>query len=130
MSAKSVPMRCGPCVALAACEQSPPSPLCERGVRGDLATSVPHVRVCQCCVVQFRTPVTYCPFPPGGGRWGWGGVALLIWLLWLGAARPVRAHHVAQHEPAVLRQVGLEQRLHAFIPLDLMFRDETGKPVF
>src|SRR5216683_8429782 len=20
-----------------------------------------------------RTPAKYCPFPPGGGRWGWGG---------------------------------------------------------
>jgi len=84
-----------------------------------------------------RPLVKYCSFPPGGGRaspcadavaprWGWGGLALL---LWLGLALPVRAHHVAQHEPAVLRQVGLEQRLHAFIPLDLPFRDATGTPV-
>jgi len=56
-------------------------------------------------------------------------VCSLALLLWLGAALPVRAHHVAQHEPAVLRQVGLEQRLHEFIPLDLMWWDETGKPV-
>ncbi len=59
-----------------------------------------------------------------------GLVCLLALLLWLGTALSVQAHHVAQHEAAVLRQVGLEQRLHAFIPLDLMFRDETGKPVF
>jgi len=56
-------------------------------------------------------------------------VALLALLLWLGAALPVRAHHVAQHAPAVLPQVGLEQHLRAFIPLDLTFWDETGKPV-
>src|SRR5262249_5643426 len=58
-----------------------------------------------------------------------GRVCLLALLLWLGAAQPARAHQVAQHEPAVLRQVDLEQRLHEFIPLDLMFWDEIGKPV-
>jgi protein SCO1/2 len=36
---------------------------------------------------------------------------------------------VAQHAPDWLQQVGLEQRLHEDIPLDLAFVDETGKPV-
>jgi protein SCO1/2 len=41
----------------------------------------------------------------------------------------VQAHHVAQHKPEWLRQVGLEQRVQEFIPLDLQFWDETGTPV-
>lgn len=57
-------------------------------------------------------------------------VCLLALLLWLGAAPSGRAHHVAQHEPDWLRQVGLEQRLHAFVPLDLQFWDAAGTPVF
>jgi protein SCO1 len=56
-------------------------------------------------------------------------LCLMALLLWLGTTRPVCAHHVAQHEPDWLRQVGLDQRLHEFIPLDLPFWDETGKPV-
>jgi protein SCO1/2 len=56
-------------------------------------------------------------------------VSCLTLLLWFGATLPARAHHVAQHEPDWLRQVGLEQRLQAFVPLDLQFWDETGKPV-
>jgi protein SCO1/2 len=36
---------------------------------------------------------------------------------------------VAQHEPDWLQQVGLDQRLHEFISLDLTFVDETGKSV-
>jgi protein SCO1/2 len=36
------------------------------------------------------------------------------------------AHHGAQHTPPLLQGVGLEQRLHAQVPLDLRFRDETG----
>jgi protein SCO1 len=56
-------------------------------------------------------------------------VGLLTMLLWLGSGLPVQAHHVAQHAPDWLQQVDLEQRLHNFIPLDLAFVDETGKPV-
>lgn len=56
-------------------------------------------------------------------------VGLLTLLLWLCSALPVQAHHVAQHEPDWLPQVGLDQRLHEFIPLDLAFVDETGQPV-
>ena len=56
-------------------------------------------------------------------------VCLLALLLWLCPGPPVQAHHMAQHAPDWLQQVGLEQRLHEYIPLDLAFVDETGKPV-
>ena len=56
-------------------------------------------------------------------------IFLLALLLWLCSGLPVQAHHVAQHAPDWLQQVGLEQRLHEYIPLDLAFVDETGKPV-
>jgi len=56
-------------------------------------------------------------------------VCLLTLLLWLCSGLPAQAHHVAQHEPDWLQQVGLDQRLHEFIPLDLTFVDETGKSV-
>jgi len=56
-------------------------------------------------------------------------VYLLALLLWLCPGLPAWAHHTAQHEPAWLRQVGLDQRLHEFIPLDLVFWDETGRQV-
>lgn len=56
-------------------------------------------------------------------------VYLLVLLLWFWPALLAWAHHTAQHEPAWLHQVGLDQRLHEFIPLDLVFWDETGKQV-
>jgi protein SCO1/2 len=39
------------------------------------------------------------------------------------------AHQNAQHVPAILRDVGFEQRLHTQVPLDLRFRDETDTVV-
>lgn len=54
---------------------------------------------------------------------------ILVLLLWLAPVQSALAHHTAQHEPAWLRQVGLEQRLHEFIPLDLVLWDETGQQV-
>jgi protein SCO1/2 len=45
------------------------------------------------------------------------------------ALQPAGAHHTAQHTPDILREVGIEQRLQAQIPLELVFRDETGRPV-
>jgi protein SCO1/2 len=54
---------------------------------------------------------------------------LLTVLLWLYPGPPVQAHHVAQHASDGLQQVGLDQRLHEFIPLNLAFVDETGTPV-
>src|SRR5262245_6326311 len=56
-------------------------------------------------------------------------VCLLASFLGLCPVLPAQAHHVAQHAPDGLQQVGLDQRLHEFIPLDLAFVDETGAPV-
>jgi protein SCO1/2 len=43
---------------------------------------------------------------------------------------PVWAHHDEQHRPpGVLETVAFEQRLNAPVPLDLVFRDETGTGV-
>jgi protein SCO1/2 len=56
-------------------------------------------------------------------------VAILTVLWWCGVAPPARAHHTAQHAPTVLPEVGIDQRLHAFIPLDLVFRDAAGRTV-
>ncbi len=56
-------------------------------------------------------------------------VCLLAVLLSLGTFVPARAHHTAQHEPAVLGSVSFEQRLQEFIPLDVVFWDETGRQV-
>lgn len=39
------------------------------------------------------------------------------------------AHHNARHEPALLRDVGLDQHLGEPIALDTVFRDEAGKAV-
>ena len=50
---------------------------------------------------------------------------LLSWLLCL-LASPAETHEV---QPALLRNVGFEQRLDAQLPLALEFRDETGKAV-
>jgi protein SCO1/2 len=50
---------------------------------------------------------------------------LLSWLLYL-LASPAETHEV---RPALLRNVGFEQRLYAQLPLALEFRDETGKAV-
>jgi protein SCO1 len=37
---------------------------------------------------------------------------------------------MAQDPPAgILTQIGVDQRLNASVPLDLVFKDETGKPV-
>ena len=54
-------------------------------------------------------------------------IGLLTLLLWLGTCVPALAHHTAQHEIPLLRQVDFVQRLHEFIPLDLVLWDETGK---
>jgi len=66
-----------------------------------------------------------------------GSVAVLALLLGaLGAAPAARAQAnplpVMQNpagDPAVLKQIGLDQKLNAQVPLDLTFRDEKGNPV-
>jgi protein SCO1/2 len=44
-------------------------------------------------------------------------------------AMPTLAHQQAEYTPDLLRQVDFEQRLHAVIPLELTFRDDTGQQV-
>lgn len=61
-----------------------------------------------------------------GGRL-WNGLTAILVLL--GSCLPAWAHHTSQHEPELLRQVGIEQRLDTLVPLDLMFQDETGQDV-
>jgi protein SCO1 len=51
-------------------------------------------------------------------------------ILAIALSTPAGAHHGAQHPlPALLRDIGFEQRLGESIGLDLGFRDETGNPV-
>lgn len=50
-------------------------------------------------------------------------LALGLWSL------PVWGDHTTAHQPPLLDDVGLEQRLHEQLPLDLTLRDETGAPV-
>jgi protein SCO1/2 len=46
------------------------------------------------------------------------------------SVRPARADsNTAAGRPQILRDVGIDQNLNQQIPLDLTFRDETGKPV-
>jgi cytochrome oxidase Cu insertion factor (SCO1/SenC/PrrC family) len=61
-------------------------------------------------------------------------MSLLMLLLGLGATLSVQAHPVdragtAEATPAMLRQVGMDQRIGEVIPLDLPFWDETARPV-
>jgi protein SCO1/2 len=42
---------------------------------------------------------------------------------------PAGAHHTAEHGPALLRDIGFDQRLNEQVPLGLVFRDESGRPV-
>jgi protein SCO1 len=51
-------------------------------------------------------------------------------ILLLAGAMPARADHsTATERPKILRDVGIDQNLNQQIPLDLTFRDETGKTV-
>ncbi len=59
----------------------------------------------------------------------YAGILLVLSPVLLLQAIPARAHHTAQHAPAVLQAIAFDQRLNAQVPLDLVFRDETGKPV-
>lgn len=46
-----------------------------------------------------------------------------------GATPPSQSAPAAQNTPSILRDVGIDQRLGESIPLDLRFRDETGRDV-
>ena len=56
-------------------------------------------------------------------------LGLLICCLLTAGILPASGHHNAQHEPALLQDVGLDQRLGEPIPLDAVFHDEAGKTV-
>ncbi len=62
-------------------------------------------------------------------------LSLAAAVLAAGAANPSPAAAVEtggsaeQNKPAYLRDIGIDQKLGAQVPLDLTFRDETGKPV-
>lgn len=58
------------------------------------------------------------------------GVGLLaLWFLLL-AVLPAQAHDLrADSRPAALREVAFDQRVNEQVALDLVFRDETGRPV-
>jgi protein SCO1 len=58
-------------------------------------------------------------------------VSLPMVMLLVGSfcAVPAWGHHTTAHKPPLLDEVGLDQRLHEHIPLDLVFRDEAGAPV-
>jgi protein SCO1 len=58
------------------------------------------------------------------------GVGLLaLWFLLL-PVLPAQAHDLrADSRPAALRGVTFDQRVNEQVPLDLVFRDETGRPV-
>jgi len=54
----------------------------------------------------------------------WSWVGMLVYGV------PAEAHHAEGHEPpGLLAEVRFDQRLDAQVPLDLVFRDETGTPV-
>jgi protein SCO1/2 len=55
--------------------------------------------------------------------------ACAVLLLAAGVRRARADSNTAAGRPQVLRNVGIDQNLNQQIPLDLTFRDETGKPV-
>jgi protein SCO1/2 len=56
-------------------------------------------------------------------------LGLLLGGLLTAAIEPASGHHNAQHKPALLRDVGLDQRLGETVALDAIFHDEAGKTV-
>jgi protein SCO1 len=52
-----------------------------------------------------------------------------LWVPALLLCAAVAAHAAEDTRPAVLNDVGIDQRLNEQVPLDLMFRDESGAPV-
>lgn len=59
--------------------------------------------------------------------WGWLLATCLLALLW--PAGRAWAHDPALHPSQILGAIGFDQRLDAQVPLDLAFRDETGRTV-
>lgn len=56
-------------------------------------------------------------------------LGLIVCCLMSAGIGPAWGHHNAQHKPALLRDVGLEQRLGAQIALDTVLHNEAGKAV-
>ena len=76
-------------------------------------------------VLQLRKASAPSPFQGEGEVIRWlCGTLLCAFLLLL--AQPARADET---RPSILTDVGIDQRLNAHVPLDLVFRDETGQPV-
>jgi protein SCO1/2 len=56
-------------------------------------------------------------------------MGLIVWGLVTAGVGSAWGHHNAQHDPALLHDVGIDQRLGAQIALDTVFHDETGQAV-
>lgn len=56
-------------------------------------------------------------------------LSMLICGLLIAGLGSASAHHNARHQPALLRDVGLDQRLGERVALDAVFYDEAGKTV-
>src|SRR5205807_2227469 len=76
-------------------------------------------RAGRCRGAQFRAPVP--------GETAMRDVAILSVLIVV--AGGAHAVHAQEGLPPLLRGVGIEQRLDEQVPLDLVFRDETGQAV-
>ena len=65
---------------------------------------------------------------PKAARFMWAAFGFFAWSL---VALPAaRAHDLrADSRPAALQEVAFDQRVNEQVPLDLVFRDETGSPV-
>ncbi len=75
---------------------------------------------CVCAPAQCNPSASWLPSPFRGGV---GGGVLALLLCGLGAVRGEPSL------PASLRDVGFDQKLDAQVPLDLVFKDETGRTV-
>ncbi len=83
---------------------------------------------------RFRQPDAQVPSPPRAKRHGHFLAAVFaLCALGLGFSRPLTAQVKnplnSISDPAILQGVGIDQRLNHQIPLNLTFRDETGKTV-
>jgi len=61
--------------------------------------------------------------------WLFASIRVPSWLGLFLAALPVFAQMQTAYKPAALRNVGIEQKMNALIPVDVPFNDESGRPV-
>ena len=60
----------------------------------------------------------------------WGALVLTAAVFAVAVARPASAHDLrADSRPTALQEVAFDQRVNAPVPLDAVFRDETGRTV-